>query len=92
MKDERIARLAPSHDGSRKYRCPECSQYRRNKWDTPLSITRRGTLLLYRCHNCGWKGGYDEARRAYNPMGNEKKDIERHTEGVQRWRRDRIVW
>lgn len=40
--------------GSFKTKCPQCSDGRKNKTDTPLSVNiNEGE---YCCHNCGWKG------------------------------------
>jgi twinkle protein len=37
-----------------KVKCPRCSEQRRKKSDTPLSVNiEEGT---YNCHHCGWKG------------------------------------
>ena len=66
MKDEQISRLAPSYDGSIKARCPQCSAKRKKKTDTPLSITRQGSEVVWYCHHCQFKGFYDEARRSYD--------------------------
>jgi twinkle protein len=40
--------------GSVKTKCPQCSDGRKNKTDTPLSVNiNEGE---YNCHHCGWKG------------------------------------
>ena len=40
--------------GQEKTTCPQCSESRRNKKDTSLSVNiTEGT---YNCHHCGWKG------------------------------------
>ena len=79
-------------DGSRKYRCPRCSPQRRNKIDRALSITRKGSEVMWFCHHCEWKGGYDEARSRGDSVGFKEKDKSRHAPGNERWRRDHIVW
>ena len=92
MIDERIERLAHGNEGTRKYRCPECSAQRKKKTDTPLSITRRGTEVVWYCHHCEFKGGYDEARRENNSMGYQTKDQRRNVKKNERWRRNHTVW
>lgn len=42
------------HSGSTKTKCPQCSDGRKNKNDSPLSVNI--TTGEYNCHNCGWKG------------------------------------
>lgn len=42
------------HSGSTKTKCPQCSDGRKNKHDSPLSVNI--TTGEYNCHNCGWKG------------------------------------
>ena len=93
MIDERISRLAPTRDGSRKVRCPVCSDTRKKKHDTPLSITRKGSEVMWMCHHCDdFRGGYDEARRQDDWVGRTKKNQRRDTPGNERWRRAGPVW
>ena len=97
MIDERIERLVQSRDGTRKHRCPECSAQRKKKTDTPLSITRRGTEVLWFCHHCSFKGAYvyggkNEARREDNSMGYQTEDQRRNLKKNERWRRKYTVW
>ncbi len=40
--------------GSLKTKCPKCSDSRKNKADTPLSVNIN--TGEWNCHNCGWKG------------------------------------
>ncbi len=57
------------HSGSVKTKCPKCSDSRKNKTDTPLSVNI--TTGDYCCHNCGWKG---------NVRSMDKKRIEKKYE------------
>jgi len=53
--------------GSLKTKCPQCSDGRKNKTDTPLSVNiNEGE---YNCHNCGWKGNV----RAFERKRENKK-------------------
>ena len=79
-------------DGSRKYRCPRCSDQRKNKADRSLSITRKGSEVMWFCHHCEWRGGFDEARSGSNPVGATTKNKPRNTAGNESWRRNHIVW
>jgi ribosomal protein L37AE/L43A len=92
VKDPRIERLVQSRDGTRKHRCPECSAQRKKKTDTPLSITRRGTEVVWYCHHCAYTGGYDEARRENDPMGRKAQNQRPNLKGNERWRRGGTVW
>jgi len=42
------------HSGTVKTKCPKCSDARKNKNDSPLSVNI--TTGQWNCHNCGWKG------------------------------------
>jgi len=55
--------------GSLKTKCPQCSDGRKNKTDTPLSVNI--TEGEYNCHNCGWKGNV----RAFERKREQKKFI-----------------
>jgi ribosomal protein L37AE/L43A len=92
VRDPRIERLAQNRDGTRKYRCPECSAQRKKKTDTPLSITRRGTEVVWYCHHCEFTGGYDEARREDHSMGYQTENQRRNPARNERWRRTHTVW
>ena len=92
MRDDYIVRHAPTGDGSRKVRCRQCSDTRKKKHDTPLSITRKGSEVMWMCHHCDWKGGYDEARREDDWVGGKKKNQRGHTAKDERWRRNHTVW
>ena len=53
--------------GNVKTKCPQCSDGRKNKTDTPLSVNI--TEGEFNCHNCGWKGNV----RAYERKRENKK-------------------
>jgi len=53
--------------GNVKTKCPQCSDGRKNKTDTPLSVNI--TEGEYCCHNCGWKGNV----RAFERKRENKK-------------------
>src|SRR5581483_6914214 len=64
-------RLASWALGSRKVRCPECSEKRKNKREPCLSVTVKAEAILACCHNCGFKKGYfdDDERRDFAGSG-----------------------
>lgn len=55
--------------GNVKTKCPQCSDGRKNKTDTPLSVNI--TEGEYNCHNCGWKGNV----RAFERKREQKKFV-----------------
>mgnify|MGYP003665193536 CR=1 FL=1 len=87
-----IAGIVTAATGSRKHRCPRCTDQRKNKADRALSITRQGTEVMWYCHHCEWHGGYDEARSGRDSVGFTKKDKPRNPEKNERWRRGHVVW
>lgn len=67
-----------SFNGRKKMICPKCGHSRRHKTDRSLSV--QGAKGVWRCHNCGWKGGLagsgrSESQRIYvkpsMPAGSE---------------------
>ena len=60
--------------GQVKTKCPKCSDSRRNKTDTPLSVNiNEGE---YSCHNCGWKGNVRSFDKKYEHKKYEKPSQE----------------
>lgn len=58
--------------GQEKTTCPQCSESRRNKKDTSLSVNiTEGT---YNCHHCGWKGGVKHFQQKERKKAFEKPD------------------
>ena len=58
--------------GQEKTTCPQCSESRRNKKDTSLSVNiTEGT---YNCHHCGWKGGVKHFQTQERKKKFEKPD------------------
>lgn len=57
------------YSGSVKTKCPQCSDGRKNKTDTPLSVNI--TTGDFNCHNCGWKGNV----RAFERKRENKKYV-----------------
>jgi twinkle protein len=58
--------------GQEKTTCPQCSESRRNKKDTSLSVNiTEGT---YNCHHCGWKGGVKHFQTQERKKTFEKPD------------------
>lgn len=43
--------------GNHKIKCPKCSHLRKNKSDTPLSLTVDSEGYIWNCHHCGYSGG-----------------------------------
>lgn len=46
-----------TRDGSQKTTCPWCSHQRKNKRDRCLSVNSSSEKIVWKCHNCGKKGG-----------------------------------
>lgn len=74
--------------GNVKTKCPQCSNGRKNKTDSPLSVNiNEGE---YCCHNCGWKGNVRSFERKRENKKYEKppkdilKSIERK-EKTEKW-------
>lgn len=58
--------------GQEKTTCPQCSESRRNKKDTSLSVNiTEGT---YNCHHCGWKGSVKHFQQKERKKQFEKPD------------------
>ena len=66
--------------GSEKTKCPMCSDGRKNKHDSPLSVNI--TTGEYKCHNCGWKGNVRSFERKRDNKKYEKppKDLLKNIE------------
>jgi twinkle protein len=66
--------------GSTKTKCPQCSDGRKNKTDSPLSVNI--TTGEYCCHNCGWKGNVRAFERKRDTKKYEKppQDVLRNIE------------
>lgn len=58
------------YSGSVKTKCPKCSDSRKNKSDTPLSVNI--TAGDFNCHNCGWKGNVRSIERKQSIKKYEK--------------------
>lgn len=64
-----------------KQKCPICPQVgKKNNNDTPLSVSL--SKKLFKCHKCGWSGGYgeDNDRPLYQEKVYKIPDIKNHTE------------
>lgn len=70
--------------GSVKTKCPQCSDGRKNKTDTPLSVNI--TTGEFNCHHCGWKGNVRSFERKRENKNYEKppKDILQNIELKER--------
>ena len=53
---EKLAKLGITLTKSGKQLCPVCSATRKNKSDPCLSVTYTNDAVLYKCHNCDFKG------------------------------------
>ncbi|MEO7048904.1 MAG: toprim domain-containing protein [Ferruginibacter sp.] len=58
------------YSGSVKTKCPMCSDGRKNKHDSPLSVNI--TTGEFCCHNCGWKGNVRTHERKRDSKKYEK--------------------
>lgn len=58
------------YSGSVKTKCPQCSDGRKNKADSPLSVNI--TTGEFCCHNCGWKGNVRAMERKRDTKKYEK--------------------
>jgi len=73
--------------GNFKTKCPQCSDGRKNKSDSPLSVNV--TTGDFCCHNCGWKGNVRsvdrkrEIKKYEKPSGDVLKRIELKEKAVE---------
>lgn len=80
--------------GSVKTKCPKCSDGRKNKNDTPLSVNI--TEGEWNCHHCGWKGNVRsferkrQAKKYEKPPQDVLKNIELKERAVD-WFKNRGI-
>lgn len=62
-----------------KQRCPVCPTVgKKNTKDTPLSVSLQ--KQLFKCHKCGWVGGWGETKQEYKPIEYKTPIITNHTD------------
>jgi uncharacterized Zn finger protein (UPF0148 family) len=80
---------------SGKYRCPNCQHERKkNKHDTPLSVTVKTEGVVYFCHHCNINGGefYGTNQQQRNPIRRKEgnKPQNPHRFKMRKW--DSTIW